>query len=981
MAALYIPGMRVEIRDAEWRIQRVDRCADGGYLLHCNGLSELVRGRSAQFMTRLEEQMGNAPRVLDPVTTELVDDMSNGYRAAQLFIGTALRQTPPTDDRVYLGHEAALDVLPFQLDPARQALQQPRQRILIADAVGLGKTLEAGILTSELIRRGRGKRILVLATKAMLGQFQMEFWQRFTIPLVRLDSVGLQRVRNQIPANHNPFHYFDRAIISIDTLKQTLEYRHYLEQAYWDIIIIDEAHNVAKRSNNSQRHRLAELLSTRSDTLIMLSATPHDGKAESFASLVNMLDPTAIANPSDYSHEDYRDKGLVVRRLKQDVAGQLAKSFPQREIKLEKVSATTAEEAAYSLLADASFTSLDSGRNTGSALFRTTLEKALFSSPAACLSTVEKRLKKLHDKQQKNSQNLSQDLSEDISQLEGIALALRAITPTQFSKYQLLLDMLSNRGAAALNWTRGNDDRLVVFTESLETLAFLEEQLSNDLKLKKGQLAVLRGTMRDTELADIVEQFGRADSKIRLLLCSDVASEGINLHHLSHRMVHFDIPWSLMVFQQRNGRIDRYGQTQPPQIRYLMTESTDPKVRGDQRILEVLVEKDEQACRNIGDPAEFMGVFNAEEEEARVTAAIEAEKDPNDLSDIFGFMFGDDTGSSASQAGDIATQAEAGLAQFLPERVRVSSHGDVDRITADTPRLFKTDYGYTAAALQWLSEQGTGLEYRLQQDNQRLELTAPADLQQRFKFLPKEVRPEDHRFFLTTDKQTVQSSIKARRDGDDSQFGEWQYLWPLHPVMEWLQSRVLDAFGRHTAPVMRLPGKLGNDEHWYIVQGGFPNKRGQALIQDTLAVQVRSNRVANVQPATELLKQLDISGEPLPNRAEARDTSLLKVQLKPVVMAVVQNLQRLRDQKESERHQQLNQHLSNLEALRNKHVGQLEMMLERSDQPEAFKQRQRSERMHHIDTVFNEYKHWLDETQHTERDPYVQVVAVLTGQA
>lgn len=977
MAALYIPGMRVEIRDAEWRIQRVDRCADGGYLLHCAGLSELVRGRSAQFMTRLEEHMGNPPRVLDPVTTELVDDLSGGYRAAQLFIGTALRQTPPTDDRVYLGHEAALDVLPFQLDPARQALQQPRQRILIADAVGLGKTLEAGILTSELIRRGRGKRILVLATKAMLGQFQMEFWQRFTIPLVRLDSVGLQRVRNQIPANHNPFHYFDRAIISIDTLKQTLEYRHYLEQAYWDIIIIDEAHNVAKRSNNSQRHRLAELLSTRSDTLIMLSATPHDGKAESFASLVNMLDPTAIANPSDYSHEDYRDKGLVVRRLKQDVAGQLAKSFPQREIKLEKINATTAEEAAYSLLADASFTSLDSGRNTGSALFRTTLEKALFSSPAACLSTVENRLQKLRSKQQKNN---DRDLSDDIDQLEGIALTLRAITPAQFSKYQLLLDMLGNRGSAALNWTRGNDDRLVVFTESLETLAFLEEQLSNDLKLKKGELAVLKGTMRDTELADIVEQFGRADSKIRLLLCSDVASEGINLHHLSHRMVHFDIPWSLMVFQQRNGRIDRYGQTRQPQIRYLMTESTDPKVRGDLRILEVLVQKDEQASRNIGDPAEFMGLFNAEEEEARVTAAMEAEKDPDDLSDIFGFMFGDETGSNGSQSGDIAAQAEAGLAQFLP-RVPVSGHGDIDRITAATPRLFKTDYGFTAAALQWLKEQGSGLEFKLQPDSQRVELTAPADLQQRFKFLPKEVRPEDHRFFLTTDKHTVQSSIKARRDGDDSQFGEWQYLWPLHPVMDWLQSRVLDAFGRHTAPVLRLPGKLGNDEHWYIVQGGFPNKRGQALIQDTLAVQVRSNRVGTVQSATELLKQLGINGEPLPNRAEARDTRLLQAQLKPVVHSVVQQLQRQRDQKESERRQRLNEHLQKLEALRNQHVAQLEMMLERSDQPEAFKQRQRSERMHHIDTVFNEYKHWLDETQHTERDPYVQVVAVLTGQA
>ena len=129
--------------------------------------------------------------------------------------------------------------------------------------------------------------------------------------------------------------------------------------------------------------------------------------------------------------------------------------------------------------------------------------------------------------------------------------------------------------------------------------------------------------MRDNELMDTVEAFGQKDSPIRLLLCSDVAAEGINLHHLSHRMIHFDIPWSLMVFQQRNGRIDRYGQTLKPQIRYLMTLSEQPEVRGDQRILEILIEKDEQAGRNIGDPSEFLGVFSVEEEEAIVAQAME----------------------------------------------------------------------------------------------------------------------------------------------------------------------------------------------------------------------------------------------------------------------------------------------------------------------------------------------------------------------
>lgn len=263
------PGARIVVRDAEWLVRRVDRTSTGGQALSVVGLSELVKDKEALFLTEIER----AVELLDLVDTKLVPDSSSAYQASLLYIESLLRQTPPTDDNLYIGHQAAMDLVPYQLDPAIQALKQPRQRILIADAVGLGKTLEAGILLSELIRRGRGKRILVLAVKSMLTQFQKELWSRFAIPLTRLDSIGIQRLRTRIPTNHNPFYYYDKAIISIDTLKQDAEYRTYLENAYWDIIVIDEAHNVAERgAGSSLRAKLARLLAQRSDTRFLSSA-------------------------------------------------------------------------------------------------------------------------------------------------------------------------------------------------------------------------------------------------------------------------------------------------------------------------------------------------------------------------------------------------------------------------------------------------------------------------------------------------------------------------------------------------------------------------------------------------------------------------------------------------------------------------------------------------------------------------------------
>jgi len=385
------PGARVLIRDAEWLVRKVDRTANGRQAVSVVGLSQIVKDREAIFLEEIDRI-----EPLNPADTDLVADTSSFYRDSLLYMESLLRQTPPTDEYLYIGNRGAMDIVPYQLDPAIQALKQPRQRILIADAVGLGKTIEAGVLLAELIRRGKGKRILVLTVKSMLTQFQKELWSRFTIPLTRLDSLGLQRVRARIPTNHNPFYYFDKAIISIDTLKQDAEYRTYLEKCYWDVIVIDEAHNVAARGMDaaslSMRYRLANLLKHRSDALIMLSATPHDGKPKAFASLMNMLNPTAIANPEDYGPDDI--KGLFIRRFKKDIKDQVSKSFKERRIAVAKCQASEAEEAAFDVFTQMNFTRLDQRRMAGK-LFKTTLEKALFSSPAACLQTIEHRIARL----------------------------------------------------------------------------------------------------------------------------------------------------------------------------------------------------------------------------------------------------------------------------------------------------------------------------------------------------------------------------------------------------------------------------------------------------------------------------------------------------------------------------------------------------------------------------------------------------------
>lgn len=970
-----VPGARIELRDAEWLVRRTERSPRSGNIIYAVGLSGIVRDKEAVFVDSLERKI----EVVDPSRTELVPDQSPYFRDTLLYLEGQLQRSLPVSDRPVIAEKAAIDQLSFQTRPTEMALSAPRARILIADDVGLGKTLEAGILTAELIRRGRAKRILVVATKSMLTQFQKEFWTRFAIPLTRLDSIGIQRVRNQIPSNHNPFHYFDRAIVSVDTLKNDLQYRTAIENAWWDLIIIDEAHSVAERRNSgggqSQRSKLAERLASRSDALVLLSATPHDGSRRSFASLMRMLDPTSIADPDNYGPEDI--KGLFIRRFRtsEEVKRDLGSRIPKRKSERVLVPSSAAEESAFDALAALNLHA-DKTVTKASRLFKTTLEKGLFSSPFACAETLEKRIAKITDSQDEDDQ-------ADLVALSAFHDAVTAVKKGSFSKYAKLLELLKEAG-----WTgKKKDDRLVIFTERIATLKWLVENLRADLDLPEAAVAELHGGggMSDIDIQKIVDDFGQESSPIRILVASDMASEGINLHYQAHKLVHFDIPWSLMTFQQRNGRIDRYGQQHRPLIWYLMTESANARIRGDQRILEVLIDKDEKAQESIGDPSAFLGTNDEEEQEERIAKAMTADESAEDFSRE---LDANAEHKTPTELGDL----EALLQEAFegPDQAQVS---DIESIAErrDVPCIFPTVFEFSQAALARLKEKQTRLEFAIDDQARVIELQTPEDLRERGDFgvggkrsvdtrwMPREAVPDDGVIRLTDDPTLIDEQIRASRANDESSWPATQYLWEIHPLVDWLGDKAASLFKRREAPVMRVEGSLASDEVVFLLNGVVPNRKGHAVIDEWVGVRFKGDEFQSVSPLHDLLPGLDLG------RRRANPGSVQIENLGPLVNMAVE---RARDHVRSVRNvtqkridDELQEQLLRLESLKGRHQQQLRFRFDLDKGIRAAQEAKLEQALAKSEKLFDDYWEWISETRQTADDPnpYVRIVAVFRG--
>jgi FMN phosphatase YigB (HAD superfamily) len=653
----YAPGARIEVRDAEWMVRTCTPTGgDSGHLVRAVGVSEFVRDEDAVFFTGIDHI-----RALNPEDTRLVADDSPAFVHSRLYLESALRRTPlpQTERRLAMAGSFLLDDTIYQQRPAELALRGLRPRILLADVVGLGKTLEIGLILAELIRRGRGERILVVTPQQVLEQFQEELWTRFAIPLVRLDSIGLERIQRIVPAGRNPFLYFKRAIISVDTLKNQGKYGQHLRSMHWDAVVFDESHNLINRGN--LRNRLAHTLADRTDALLLASATPHNGDAKSFAELIGMLDPTAIADPENYSPNDIRHLYLRRTKINPEVRAQMGDKWPERGPSTPvHCTATAAEEAIFAELAGTWFAP-DAVVRPKDRLVPYGLAKAFLSSHQALHATATTRLKTLTDAETKRPRPGAEAEHAALTRLRDLAAGM---DDTDSAKRAALVDQLRDIGISATS-----EARAVVFCESVPTLRWLREQIPAALGLGDDAAALLHGGLSDQEQMAVIEDFGRADSKVRVLFAGDVASEGVNLHRQCHHIMHYDVPWSLIRMEQRNGRIDRYGQQHPPQFAALILRSETPGAIDDTTVAEKVLRREEAAHRNLGSAEAAVGEFDWREEEDRLTKDLLA-------------------GRSAEEALD-AAEAEAGeglLDGLFADTTTDEAAPEPER--AEVPRLF-----------------------------------------------------------------------------------------------------------------------------------------------------------------------------------------------------------------------------------------------------------------------------------------------------
>ncbi|MFK8844348.1 SNF2-related protein [Streptomyces sp. Ac-502] len=877
--AALAPGAQVRVRDEQWLVKSVDESRDG-LMLEVSGVSPFVRGTDAVFYEGLDQI-----DVLDPRRTRLVPDDTSKHAKARLYLEAVIRKTalPQTEHGLALADSHLMDRQEHQLRPAELALsmRNPQPRLLIADVVGLGKTLEIGIALAELIRRGRGERILVITPAHVLEQFQRELWTRFSLPLVRLDSTGIQRIQQEIPAGRNPFAHFKRVIVSVDTLKSAT-YAHHLENISWDVVVIDESHNLVNKG--TRNNRLARRLAEHTDALILASATPHNGDAESFAELIRMLDPAAIADPKNYKVADLDH--LYIRRTKTDREvrdGLKDKPWAERGPSLPVPAPATPKEAAVLEKLAAEWTPGETDRSSACAdpLVAYNFLKSFLSSHKALQKSVTKRRAYLDDPKRKDDTDERRAaLATERTALTELDALLADFTDADSAKLDALVRTLKDLGVGPRS-----ERRVVVFSERIATLTWLAQAVPARLGFKQkatdtdesrpwkaygGTVEVMHGdTTNDQQQREIVDRFGRADEPVRLLFTGDIASEGVNLHHQCHDLIHYDLPWSLIRIEQRNGRIDRYGQSVSPEFRAITLtadvpwrrdEETGEQLTLDDRLVGTRLLRREAQAHEIesgeGSAEAVTGLYDDKKEEDRLTRDL-----------IKGSTVDRSIKQSQENAGGVLADLLANANARLTDPTAAQAVSVTAPVReADVPHVFADTRAYFHAAMDLIYPEAEreALNWRPETAGGRIEFTPPDDLQYRFRELPKSYLVQekilttpryDGTLKITFDKAYAAQRLEAARnvkqgksDEPTSQWPNVSYVGDIHPVLDWMTDKVLAKLKYDEAFVLAyradaakaaaidpgLPAALTGPV--FLLQGAYSNAAGRPTVVEWMAV-------------------------------------------------------------------------------------------------------------------------------------------------
>ncbi len=523
---------------------------------------------------------------------------------------------------------SGIDIQDYQLDPLVRAIQMPRVSLLIADDVGLGKTIEAGMVIQELIVRNRARTVLIVCPSGLQIHWRDQMRDKFGLDFRIVDSQLMKELRRSRGIHVNPWSHFPRLITSIDFLKRERPMRLFREvlpaegeEIYprrFDIMVVDEAHNVAPSGHGQYAIESLRTLAVRELTphfehKLFLTATPHNGYQESFSALLELLDNQRFARgvlPNKRQLE-----AVMVRRLKSElVTWNGDPRFPQRRLQVIEVDYTEDERRVHRWLKE--YTALrqknaqSEAERTATEFVMKLLKKRLFSSPAAFASTLAQHERSLSSVQKRTSKisvptmgilrrqiaQIDEDYADDAEYEDATHGA--AETATQLFRdpdpheLQLLEQMRQWAETASarrdcktrelIQWLhttikpngKWSNERVIIFTEYRATQNWLQDILASDGLSGEDRLMTLYGGMESDKRESVKAAFQASPdiSPVRILLATDAASEGIDLQNYCHRLIHVEIPWNPNRLEQRNGRIDRHGQKHDPLIYHFVSK-------------------------------------------------------------------------------------------------------------------------------------------------------------------------------------------------------------------------------------------------------------------------------------------------------------------------------------------------------------------------------------------------------------------------